>query len=103
MQAVHGLVKVCSDMARPKSPDPREHLPLRIRRSARQWWEEQARQKGMDGAPQLVQQVLEERAGRGDREAESVAGPELTKLPRPHSDKPLARETVTPRFKKGGK
>jgi hypothetical protein len=51
-------------MARPKATDPREHLPLRIRHSARQWWGEQARQKGMDGAPQLVQQVLEERAAR---------------------------------------
>lgn len=31
------------------------------------------------------------------------SGPELTKLPKPQSVKPLERETVTPRFKKGGK
>ena len=68
-------------MARPKSTDPREHLPLRIKRSARQWWEQRAQQEGPAGASQLVQQVLEERAARGIGEVEIVADLELTKLP----------------------
>jgi hypothetical protein len=67
-------------MARPKLDDPTVPIAFRMKRSASEWWTAQA-QKENTTLPKLLRRVLEEKA----------------------SAKPFERDSVEPRFKKGGK
>ena len=66
-------------MARPKLDDPTVPIAFRMKRSASEWWDKQAKAEGTS-LPKLIRRVLEEKADR----------------------KPLDRAEVQP-ISKGGK